>query len=113
MGYYDTLSPEELEKYKIDYIEDKETNKKYSVIYRNDRYEISFFTDWLYIPPILLRHKVGTFHMNKNKKICFDFADECPQEIKDSIINYYGNGTKGMIFTNTLTGKQSDTLEGE
>ena len=110
MGYYDTLSPEELEKYKNDIIENAETGTQYGVVYKNDRYEIDFFASFLFVPEILLRHNVGKFYMNEEKKICFDFSETCPEEIKNSMTEYYGNGTKEMLFTNQLTGKQSDSL---
>jgi len=95
---------------KVDVIENAEDGKQYGVVYRNKRYEIDFFMSFIYIPPQMYRHNVGRFHMNKDKKICFEFSETCPQEIRDSMIEYYGNGTKGMLFTNELTGRQSETL---
>ena len=111
MNYYDYLSPEELEKYKNDFIENSKDGKMYQVVFRDGRYEIDFCQSILYMPPILMRHNIGKFFMNNDKKICFDFFETCPQEIKSSLVEYYGNGTKGMLFTNKLTGTQSNTLE--
>lgn len=111
MGYYDTLSPEELEKYKKDYIEYSKTGDQYSVVYRNGRYEINFFMSWWYIPDILIRHNIGKFHLNDEKKICFEFSDDCPSEIKESMLEYYGNGSKEMVFTDVRNGQKRNTLD--
>lgn len=110
MSYYDTLSPEELEKYKVDIIENSKTGDQYQIVHRNDRYEIDFFAHFLFVPSILIRHNIGKFYMNNDKKICFEFSDSCPEKIKDSMTHYYGNGIKGMMFTNTLTGETSNDL---
>lgn len=95
---------------KVDIIEDKNTGNQYGVVYKNNRWEIDFFMTWIYIPPRMYRYNVGKFYMGQDKNIHFEFSDECPAEIKESMTKYYGNGTKKMIFTNMLTGEVSDML---
>lgn len=96
---------------KFDIIENKDDNdKQYSVIFRNGRYEIDFFVSWLYIVPSHYRHNIGKFYIDENEKICFEFSEKCPDEIKKSMLEFYGNGTKRMIFTNELTGEKSHRL---
>lgn len=110
MGYYDNLTPEEREPYLVNGITHRETGDLYAVVYKNGQYKINFFISWLYMPDILIRYHVGEFYMNKDDMICFRFSGDCPEDIKNSLVEYYGNGTQKMLFTNTITGETSSSL---